>query len=127
MKNVNIAHREVLSATDKFAMKLTEKVGTMGFFWIIFWWTVIWLVWNTIAPKSLSFDPFPGFVLWLFISNMIQIFLMPLLLVGQNLQNKHAEIQANNDYEVNVKAEEEIQLILQKLDAIEKKLGKQNA
>ncbi len=37
------------------------------------------------APKSLRFDPYPGFVLWLFISNMIQLFLMPLLLIGQNL------------------------------------------
>ena len=42
------------------------------------------------APTDLRFDPYPAFVLWLFISNMIQIFLMPLLMVGQNLQAKRA-------------------------------------
>ena len=47
----------------------------MGFFLLIFSWTVLWLGWNVIAPKSLQFDPYPAFVLWLFISNMIQIFL----------------------------------------------------
>ena len=33
---------------------------------------------------------------------------MPLIMVGQNLQGKHAEIRAENDYQINVKAENEI-------------------
>jgi uncharacterized membrane protein len=47
---------------------------------------------------------------------MIQIFLMPLLLIGQNLQGKHNEIRAQNDFEVNTKAEKEIELVLQHLE-----------
>jgi len=39
---------------------------------------------------------------------MIQICLMPLIMVGQNLQSKHAEIRAENDFEVNQRAEQEI-------------------
>jgi uncharacterized membrane protein len=101
-----------------FALWLTERVGTIGFFLIILGWTVIWLAWNTVGPKALRFDPYPAFVLWLFISNMIQIFLMPLIMVGQNLQGKHAEIRAENDYQINLKAEEEIRDIQQKLDEI---------
>ena len=123
MKNSNIMHREKLSKIDKFAMKITDKVGTMGFFFIIFGWTIVWLTWNTLAPKDVRFDPYPAFVLWLFISNMIQIFLMPLLLVGQNLQNKHSEVRADNDYEINLKAEHEIQQILKKLEEIERKIS----
>ena len=123
MKNSNIIHREKLSRIDKFAMKITDKVGTMGFFFIIFGWTIVWLTWNTLAPKDVRFDPYPAFVLWLFISNMIQIFLMPLLLVGQNLQNKHSEVRADNDYEINLKAEHEIQQILKKLEEIERKIS----
>ncbi len=70
------------------------------------------------APKHLRFDPFPGFVLWLFISNMIQLFLMPLIMIGQNLQSREADQRAENDYEVNCKAEKEIQVIQAKLQAI---------
>jgi len=66
--------------------------------------------------KSLQFDPFPAFVLWLFISNMIQIFLMPLIMIGQNLQGRHSEIRAEADFEVNVKAEREIEAILTHLE-----------
>jgi uncharacterized membrane protein len=49
---------------------------------------------------------------------MIQIFLMPLIMVGQNLQSKHSEIRAENDFEVNVRAEKEIEEIKQELKEI---------
>jgi uncharacterized membrane protein len=47
---------------------------------------------------------------------MIQILLMPLIMVGQNLQGRHAEMRAESDYEVNVRAEEEIEHIIRRLD-----------
>ena len=88
----------------------------MGFFFAIFIWTAVWLGWNSLAPKEVRFDPFPAFVLWLFISNMIQIFLMPLIMIGQNLQSDHAEVRAEADFEVNTKAEREIETILMHLE-----------
>jgi uncharacterized membrane protein len=116
INNINIKHRESLSALEKIAVKITYGVGSMGFFLIIFAWTLLWLGWNTIAPKEVRFDPFPAFVLWLFISNMIQIFLMPLIMIGQNLQGRHAERRAESDFEVNVRAEKEIEVILMHLE-----------
>jgi len=109
-------HKDHISKMDRLAIWITANVGTMGFFMIIFVWTVIWLGWNVFAPKALQFDPYPAFVLWLFISNMIQIFLMPLIMIGQNLQGKHSEIRAESDYEVNKKAEREIETILMHLE-----------
>jgi uncharacterized membrane protein len=114
--NVNIRHKESLSALEKIAVRVTDYVGSMGFFLIILFWTLLWLGWNTLAPKDLRYDPFPAFVLWLFISNMIQIFLMPLIMIGQNLQGRHAEKRAESDFEVNVRAEKEIEVILMHLD-----------
>jgi len=116
VRNANSAYKERLSALDKFALAITTRVGTMGFFLLIFAWTVVWLGWNIFAPTELKFDPFPAFVLWLFLSNMIQIFLMPLLMIGQNLQGKHAEARAEADFEVNTRAEGEIEAILQHLE-----------
>ena len=116
IKNVNIRHKESLSKIDKLALWITDHVGSMGFFLIIFLWTVCWLGWNTLAPSNMRFDPYPAFVLWLFISNMIQIFLMPLIMVGQNLQSRHSEIRAEQDFQINKKAETEIQTILMHLE-----------
>ncbi|HMN50292.1 MAG TPA: DUF1003 domain-containing protein [Ignavibacteriaceae bacterium] len=119
IQNANRIYKELLSESEKFAIWITDKVGTIGFFAIIFFWTVVWLGWNMFAPANLRFDPYPAFVFWLFISNMIQIFLMPLIMVGQNLQSKHAEIRAETDFEVNLKAEKEVADIQEDLKTIQ--------
>ena len=105
-----------MSTLDRMAVWVTEHVGTMGFFLAILVWTVIWLGWNFLAPEKMRFDPPMGFVFWLFISNVIQILLMPLIMVGQNIQGRHAEVRAEHDLEVNVKAEQEIEIILHHLE-----------
>lgn len=111
-RDVNAEHQRSFSRLERIAVVVTDRVGTMGFFLIIAGWTVIWLGWNMFAPPELRFDPGPAFVLWLFISNLIQIHLMPLIMVGQNLQGRHAELRAEADFEVNQKAEEEIEIVL---------------
>src|SRR5450432_1952244 len=116
LRNINIEQKQHLSRLNKLALWITEHVGTMGFFIIIFIWTAAWLSWNTLAPAALRFDPFPAFVFWLFMSNMVQIFLMPLIMIGQNLQSQHAEARAEADFEVNTKAEQEIETILMHLE-----------
>ena len=116
IRSVNIEYWNKLSRLERAAVWITDRVGNMGFFLLIFTWTMAWLAWNTLAPKAVRFDPYPAFVLWLFLSNMIQIFLMPLLMVGQNLQGRHAELRAENDFEVNVKSEHEIEVILRRLE-----------
>jgi uncharacterized membrane protein len=116
IRNANIEAKQKLSALDKLALWITKNVGTMGFFFIIFIWTVVWLGWNWLAPKEARFDTYPAFVLWLFLSNVLQIFLMPLIMIGQNLLSDHAEVRAEADFEVNTKAELEIETILMHLE-----------
>ena len=53
------------SLLGRIALWITAHVGSMGFFVIIFIWTVGWLNWNIFAPKNLRFDPFPGFPLYI--------------------------------------------------------------
>lgn len=114
--NANQAHKQSFTKMERLAIWITDNVGSMGFFFVIFIWTVFWLGWNMLAPKTARFDPYPAFVLWLFISNVIQIFLMPLIMIGQNLQGRHSEFRAESDFDVNVKAEREIETILLHLE-----------
>lgn len=116
IRNINEEHRKKLTRLEQLAVWITDKVGSMGFFIIIFVWTIAWLGWNTLAPHASRFDPFPAFVLWLFLSNMLQIFLMPLIMIGQNLQGRHSEARAESDFDINVKAEKEIETILLHLE-----------
>jgi uncharacterized membrane protein len=118
----NDAVKENLTHLDRVAVVITDRIGTMGFFFAIATWTVLWCGYNILASKVPSlhwhaFDPFPAFVAYLLISNVIQILLMPLLLVGQNLQGRHSEARAENDYLVNQKAFADTEKILKQLEA----------
>ena len=121
VRNVNAEHQASLTGLAKLAIFITDHVGTMGFFLIIFGWTVLWCGFNIIATefphlRITPFDPFPAFVAYLLISNVIQILLMPLIMVGQNIQGAHSELRAQSDYEINCKAEKEVELILHHLE-----------
>jgi uncharacterized membrane protein len=121
VKNANDIQEASYSSLEKIAIKITDKVGSMGFFLIILTWTVSWTGYNILATEVpglglKSFDPFPAFVAYLLISNVIQILLMPLIMVGQNLQGRHSETRAELDFEINQKAEKEVMVILEHLE-----------
>lgn len=116
LRDVNKETKEKLTRLDRLAVWITTRVGTMGFFLIIFTWTAFWLGWNLLVPIEMQFDAPMGFVFWLFISNLIQILLMPLIMVGQNIQGHHAETRAEIDLEINLKAEQEVEVILRHLE-----------
>ena len=119
--NANQLAQGKLSGLEKVALAITNKVGSMGFFLIIFCWTILWTGYNILASEVSAlhwraFDPFPAFVAYLLISNVIQIMLMPLIMVGQNLQGRHSETRAELDFQVNQIAEKEVMVILQHLE-----------
>lgn len=120
VRNANREHRESLSGLERLALFVTTKIGSMGFFLILLTATVTWIFWNVIAPHELRFDPFPAFVLWLFGSNVLQLLLMPLIMIGQNLQGRHSEARAEAEYELNVRAEKEIKKMLGYLEKQDK-------
>ena len=116
LKNTYAEIKANMGKLEKVAIWITDHVGTMTFFLLILTWTIFWLGWNLLAPPSMQFDPPMGFVFWLFISNLIQIMLMPLLMIGQNIQGRQSEARAIHDLDVNIKAEAEIETILQHLE-----------
>ena len=123
----NQAVIENFSPLDRLAVRITDRVGTMSFFLVIFAWTVLWVSYNVLASKVPAlhwhaFDPFPAFVAYLLISNVIQIWLMPLLMVGQNMQGRHSEARAEADYLVNQKAFADAEAILQRIEALDRRL-----
>jgi uncharacterized membrane protein len=103
-QSANEAHELSLSRIDRGALWVTRKVGSVGFFLLVFAWTLGWCGWNILATQVpglhlAAFDPFPAFVAYLLISNVIQILLMPLIMVAQSVDAKHDEIQTAKDHE----------------------------
>ncbi|MCX6703930.1 MAG: DUF1003 domain-containing protein [Candidatus Woesebacteria bacterium] len=103
--NTNEVHKSRLSKTDKIALFITKKVGTMGFFYFCLALVTLPLIFSWAMPTVQYLS-----------SGYLQLILLPLILVGQNLQSRHAELRAQHDYETNVKAEKEIEAILLHLE-----------
>ena len=124
--NVKEAHAERMSFMDRLALWITQHVGTMGFFLLIVLWTIVWLGWNTLAQRfgwGGVFDKPWQFGIWLFVSNLLQIMLMPLIMLGQNVQSNHAELRAEREYETTTRTERETEAILRYLAASNQVLG----
>ncbi len=116
VKNDRKEHYMTLSASERFAAFVHRAIGSLGFFFLIMVWTVAWLGWNIFAPVELRFDPAPAFVIWLFASNILQLILLPIIMVGQNIEGRAAEWRAQMDFEINKKAEHEVEIIIAHLE-----------
>ena len=116
VRNDRLQHLMSLSVSEKFAVYIHRAIGSLGFFFLICLWTAGWLAWNIYAPLEFRFDPGPAFVIWLFASNILQLVLLPVIMVGQNIEGRAAEWRAQMDFEINQKAEREIETIIAHLE-----------
>ena len=62
-------------------------------------------------------------VAWLS-QTLIQLVLLPVIMVGQNVLNRKAEIQADEDFKINQKSFHDIEQVMQHLQAQDAELGK---
>ncbi len=116
VKNPRRELKASLNTLERFAVFMTRRIGSMGFFIFLLFWTLVWLGWNIFAPLEHRFDPAPAFVIWLFISNILQLIFLPLIMVAQNIESLAADKRAELDFEVNQKAEREVGTILEHLE-----------
>jgi uncharacterized membrane protein len=80
---------------------------------------VAWVILNSVilSRYSQAFDPFPYILLNLFLSMLASI-QAPIILMSQNRQAEKDRVNAEHDYEVNLKAELEIMLLHEKVDLL---------
>lgn len=110
--NANERHDAGLTAVDRAALHITSAVGTMACAGVF---AVIALI---SLPSALRTGSVIIIVAWV-AQTFLQLVLLPLLMVGQNLQGRHAETRAQADYEVNCKAFADAETMLAKLTRLE--------
>ncbi len=123
VRNVNAEHQASLSLNDRLGLSITAIVGTM---WCAYAFAMLAFF---ALPSAMGSDILGNrtllIVQWIS-QTFIQLVLLSVIMVGQNLQGRHAELRAEADYETNVKAEGEIESLMvllnsmdqEKLDAI---------
>jgi uncharacterized membrane protein len=78
---------------------------------------VVWMILNMVAFMH-HWDPFPFILLNLVFSTQAA-YAAPIIMMSQNRSAERDRAQAQNDYETNIAAKEEIEQLMRRLDAIE--------
>ncbi len=95
--NPNKAHQDSLKWHERLAVKITNFVGTMlcaGIFSLL-----ALLMLPTAIQGGVS-----TFIPWI-AQTFLQLVLLSIIMVGQNLQQRHQEIVAEKDYESDLRSE----------------------
>jgi uncharacterized membrane protein len=122
-QNVNDRHKANLRVQDKIALAITTAVGTMYAVYFFIVGLAGWMLWQGAIAKH-PFDPYP-FAFLLFMGNIVQLLLMPLIMVGQNIQSKHAELRSDEEYKTTLSSYHDLEAILKHLDAQDQQLLEQ--
>ncbi len=115
-----------VSAKLTFGQRMADKVASLGGSWgFIIIFAIILIVWIALNSFVLllpgkPFDPYPYILLNLFLS-MIAALQAPIILMSQNRQASTDRVNAEHDYEVNLKAELEISVLHEKIDLLREK------
>jgi len=120
-RNPNEAHDERLSTGQRVADVIAAFSGSLPFLLINLVVFVFWIGANTFGPKGFQFDLYPFQFLTMAVS-LEAIFLSIFVLVSQNRQSAKDRLNAELDYQVNVKAEMEMGVMTSQLRDMERKL-----
>ena len=107
---------------DKMSVFTVGLFGSMRFLLSCMLFFVLWICWNTKLLQLTPFDPFPFPILEMSVT-IFAIILSVSVLINQNRQGRMDKIRQQVDFEINVRAEEEITKVLNMLHAIHQKLG----
>ena len=108
------APHQKLTLGQRAADKLTQFGGSWFFIALFCLFLLVWIVTNGWFLVHDPFDPYPFILLNLFLSTLAAI-QAPVILMSQNRLAERDRLQVKYDYQVNRKAEREIQLIYKEL------------
>jgi len=115
---------EVIEAQSTVGERIADHVARFGGSWtFIILFGVILLVYSGVntALRNRAWDPYPFILLNLFLS-MLAAIQAPVIMMSQNRQDAKDRLRSELDFDVNRKAELEIQSLSQKLSLVLDKL-----
>jgi uncharacterized membrane protein len=80
------------------AAGITRSFGSMWAFYALIVWMIGWMVLATVGFSIFKFDQYP-FTFLLFLSNLVQLWALPVLAVGQQVLSRSSDKQALQTYQ----------------------------
>jgi CRP/FNR family transcriptional regulator, cyclic AMP receptor protein len=115
---------EVIDEIETFGQRIADKVASFGGSWsFIITFAIILGGYTTanVVLKGKAWDPYPFILLNLFLS-MLAAIQAPVIMMSQNRQDQKDRVRSELDFEVNRRAESEIQALTRKLNFLTEKV-----
>ncbi len=104
-----------------FGERMADRVATVGGSWTFIGsfgvFLVVWMFINSYVLVTHAFDQYP-FILLNLVLSCLAALQAPIIMMSQNRQAEIDRMQAQNDYEVNIKAELEIMQLHEKINEL---------
>lgn len=123
--DVNDSLQNSLTFGQKMADEVARVAGSWGF--IIFYLITLfgWMGVNVLHIFGIKFDPYPFILLNLFLS-CIAALQAPIIMMSQNRAADRDRMNAENDYHINLKTEQELRILHAKIDHLMQQQMKHN-
>jgi len=115
---------EIIEAEATFGERIADTVAAFGGSWtfiIMFFVTLFTYTILNLALKRSAWDPYP-FILLNLILSMLAAIQAPVIMMSQNRTDKKDRLRGELDYEVNRRAEAEVQSLSRKLNVLAEKM-----
>jgi CRP/FNR family cyclic AMP-dependent transcriptional regulator len=115
---------EIIEAEATFGERIADAVAAFGGSWtfiIMFFVTLFTYTILNLALKRSAWDPYP-FILLNLILSMLAAIQAPVIMMSQNRTDKKDRLRGELDYEVNRRAETEVQSLSRKLNILAEKM-----
>jgi CRP/FNR family cyclic AMP-dependent transcriptional regulator len=116
---------ELIEEESTVGERLADAVARFGGSWnFIIWFGVVLVAYSALNVflKGRAWDPYPFILLNLFLS-MLASLQAPVIMMSQNRQDTKDRLRSELDFDVNRRAESEIQALSHKLSLVTDKLG----
>jgi uncharacterized membrane protein len=116
---------EVIEDEMSFGDRLADSVARFGGSWsfiLSFGFVLVVYSGVNIYLKQKAWDPYPFILLNLFLS-MLAAIQAPVIMMSQNRQDSKDRLRSELDFDVNRRAEAEIQILSKKLNLLDEKIG----
>src|SRR4051812_44066935 len=110
-------HEETLTVSDKIADAVANGMGSWRFIIVQSIFVLIWMLLNVIGFIR-QWDAYPFILLNLIFSTQAA-YAAPIIMMAQNRQADRDRVQAQNDYQTNLDAKQEIEALQLQLNKIE--------
>ena len=109
--------KEILSRGQSISDKVASFGGSWKFIIIFSIILSVWILFNTLLPQKVDFDPYP-FILMNLVLSAIAALQAPIIMMSQNRKEEKDRKRSENDYLINLKAEMELRNLDKKMDLL---------